>query len=269
MASRNPATQTNIQGRILFLVFATLSCLVLGGLVAWLLTEPGPSQTNNNLSAVAPTMPFTPSPTAGLGTQRTILLLVIDSLTVPQPKLEGIWVLTFIPGTSEYFWVGLSPQSIVPATGRSLEMYFAESPAPYDRADFTMTGIMQLTDSGFQPTLSVTIDRPLLIELVELLGGIAIDGQHLNGEGLLAYYDSLPPDQQLLFQKAALEAFIRKAQAAAWREDLLETLYYHYQTVSPDADELLRLAIEALPFSEAKFNYSLWEETDAAQEIAP
>ncbi|MDW8327892.1 MAG: hypothetical protein RMK99_15125 [Anaerolineales bacterium] len=257
-----------MRSRIAFLVFATLGCLVLGGLVAWLLTEPSPSQRDNS-PAVTSAAFSTPSPTTGLGLQRTILLLVIDSLTVLQPRLEGIWVLTFTPGTSEYFWIGFSPRVIVPATGRTLEMYFAEGPAPHDRADFTMIGLVQLTDGGVQPTLSVTIDRPLLTELIEFLGGITIEGQHLNGEGLLAYYDNLPPDRQLSFQKAALEAFIRKAQVAAWREDLLETLYYHYQTVSPDADELLRLAKEALPFSEAKFNYRLWEETGAAQEIAP
>jgi hypothetical protein len=251
-----------MQGRIPFLFFATLACLVLGGLVAWILTEPDPSHTNTNLPPVTSTVLPTPSPTTGLGAQRTILLLVVDELNAPQPKLEGVWVLTFSPGTSEYFWVGFSPQSVVPATGRSLEAYFAESPTPYDRVDFTMTGIVQLTEGGIQPTHSVTVDRPLLAELVSLLGGITVDDQHLKGEALLAYYDSLPPEQQLPFQKAALEAFIQKAQTAAWREDLLEAFKHRYQNVSSDADELLRLAKESLPFSEAKFNYTLWGEAD-------
>lgn len=262
LASRDTATHTNMQGRILFLVFATLGCLVLGGLVAWLLTEPGPSHTTTNPPSVTSTVFPTLGPTVGLGAQRAILLLVVDSFSAPQPKLEGIWVLTFTPGTSEYFWVGFSPRSIVPATGRSLEAYFAESPTPDDRVDFTMTGVIQLTEGGVQPTLSATIDRPLLAELVSLFGGVTVGDQHLDGEALLAHYDSLPPDEQLRFQKTALEAFIRKAQTAAWREDLLKAFKHRYQMASSDADELLRLAEEALPFSEAKFNYTLWGEAD-------
>jgi len=260
LVSRDTAvrTESSMQGRFLFLFSGILVCLLLGGLFALFIPDPRPSA--GGAPTATATTTATPTPVANLGTPYAILLNVVDSRTAVQPRLEGCWVLTFVPHTSKYYWVGFSIESVVPATGRTLESYFNEGPLLDDRTEFTKTGIILLTESSIQPMFSVTIDRPLLAELVTLIGGITLEGKHLNGEALLAYYDSLPPDQQLPFQMKALQAFIQRAQAAAWKEEVLEIFRHRYQDVSPEADELLSLAQQALPYSEAEFNYTFWGE---------
>lgn len=260
LVGRDTATRTEsmMQSRFAFLLISILGCLLLGGLFALTLPDPSPV---GPLTATA-TETATPTATATLGLQHAILLNVIDSRMSIQPRLEGCWVLTFTPQTPKYYWVGFSTSLVVPTTGSSLESYFNHGPTPDDRAEFTKAGIALLTEGSIQPAFSVTIDRALLAELVTLIGGITADNQHLNGEALLAYYDSLPADQQLSFQMTALQAFVRKAQTANWTKEMLTYFSHRYQDVSPEAEELLSLAQQALPYSEAEFNYTLWSESD-------
>jgi hypothetical protein len=246
-----------MRDRIAFLFIGTLGCLILGGFFALWVTEQRPDAPI--ILTPTPTAIPSPTPTIAVGTQRAILLTVVDSLDANSPRLEGCWVLTFTPGASQYYWVGFSTTSVVPASGQSLEYYFNKGPTPDDRADFIKSGIAQLTENVIQPDYTVTVDRAVLAELVTIVGGVSLDGQVMNGEDLLARYDSLTPVQQLQFQQAALEAFVQQAQARTWTTELIKLMHHRYQSVSPDADELSALAQQALPFTGAQFSFNLWD----------
>lgn len=252
-----------MQGRIAFVVFISLGCLILGSLFALVITDPRAAPGNPAPVAEAVT-PVTETPTPSLGAQRSVLLLVVDSRAAPQPRLEGCWVLTFTPNTPQYYWVGFSTRAVVPASSQSLQDYYLSGPSPDDREDFVKAGLAALTENSIQPALSATIDRDLLADLVTVGGGVPQppgEGDPLNGPALLAEFDALPPEQQLQFQKTALAAFVQHIQAAGWTEQLLDVFYHRYQTISPDAAELLTLAKQALPFSQAQFSYTLWGES--------
>ena len=128
------------------------------------------------------------------------LVLGIDALSAPQPKVEAVW-LASVP----------SDHSLVKLLGLP--------PAPFRDQYSPSTGLPLLL---LQPYLSgslagsVVFDRADIVELTERLGGVWLLGQEMDGAAVLNFIDSADPNQPndlLVRQGAMMQSFVARAAA--------------------------------------------------------
>lgn len=252
------ASQLRMRNPAGFLVLGSFVCLLLGAFAGWILSSPGaqPAPTATALQG-------TPIGQQVLGAQKSVLIVTVDSLSAaPRPNLDGCWVLTFTPGTDKYFLVGFSqdtPVSLEPPL--RLIDYYNKGQSAEDGALFINSAIYQITGGGFQPDYSLIVDRKVIAEMVNAVGGLRLGGETLPGSAVLERYALLPDNAlaRLEFQRASLEAFANAVRNRPWSPDALDLLYQQYQATSADANELLALGKQSLPLTNAIFEVRAFE----------
>ena len=203
----------------------------------------------------------TPAPTPTLN-RVSILFLGVDSRINPQPKLELCWVLTFEPGTHAYFLAGFSPATPVQLSPADpvqtlQEIYANDQYLQTGQSRFTRKAVQIISPGIVLPQAEIVFDREIAAEAINLLGGIQIEGQTLDGPTLLAFYDFNVSDDagaRLAFQGTAVEAIASAAQQKNWSEPAVQALVGLVQKWNPDAAYLQSLAEAELPLTDAQFS---------------
>lgn len=193
---------------------------------------------------------ITPSPD-----QTSILFLVVDTLSAAKPALDGCWVLTFQPGTSKYYLVGF-PLDTPVANTRTLLDYYKAGPTVQDGRRLVEEAVKIATSGKWIVKYQVVIDRQTIAKLADTVGGVTFNGEALDGPALVQrYVDSTGTDAraQIKFQGEALTALTESLKQRTWTPEALDELFTVYQQYSPDADDLLDLAKQALPLEQADF----------------
>ena len=248
--------------RFVFLAVAVFVCLAAGVLtiLLWIGIPTGWMPSPAPLTPTpAPTNAPTPIPSSQ---QVAILLLVVDDRTAAQPWLEGCWVLTFKPGTDQYYLLGFPVDA--PLTQQyTLRDYFNANPRLEDRSRFVEEALNKASAGGLTINYYLYLDKAVLADFVDFLGGIPgySNGTRLTGAELRAQYEALAPNarQRIEFQQQTLEAIVTTIQRQAWAPDLLRRLAERFAGLSLDADELLDLALAAGPLDQASFTVQIVE----------
>lgn len=178
---RDPGTVSRILiSALTFGIFLVLG-IWSGSIAASLSPVRGPMAT---LSAIAPP----PTPANG---QRNLLIIGVDRLNINNPGPESIWLLGYFADKPRISLVPVYPTP----TGDSIQKHSK------------IISSIQLTQNGHpSPELVkflrqeriwwngyVLLDAAALIEIVDFLGGVELDGQPLNGA--LAVSSFPPPSQ--------------------------------------------------------------------------
>lgn len=232
------------------LALGALACLAAGLItVYWLMggyaSTPAPAPTAPPVAAQAP------------DDQVSVLLLVVNDRTVAKPDLVGCWVVTFQPGTGQYFLLGF-PVEMPVDPAYTLRDYYNADRNLEDKSRFVEEALKILSQGGLKIRYRVYVDEASLAEMVDRVGGLALmDGQPpLSGAELRNQYTTLAagdPQTRIEFQRQALEAFTQALKRQTWTADDYQNLYNRFQALSPDAAELLDLARGAGPLAEANF----------------
>ncbi len=203
----------------------------------------------------------TPTPTPTPINRVSILFLGVDSRVSPQPKLELCWVLTFEPGTHEYFLAGFSPTTPVQLSPADpvqtlQEIYANDQYLQTGQSRFTRKAVQIISPGIVLPQAEIVFDREIAAEAINLLGGIKIEGQTLDGPTLLALHDFIASDDagaRLAFQRTVVEAIAAAAQQKNWSEPAVQAFVGLVEKWNPDAAYLQSLAEAELPLAEAEF----------------
>lgn len=109
-----------------------------------------------------------------LGKQTNVLLVGVDDLQKPEPMLESVWLILYLPDLPQITWMPLYPQVLkTPAGSRiqasaALKGAFAVQQGSAPGQEFL--GLLE--QDGLWWSHYVIIDRAGAIELIDLLGGV-------------------------------------------------------------------------------------------------
>jgi len=228
----------------------TLASLLLGFCITIpLLVSPRPLPVPTRASLPPPTT--TPAPTAISAATVSILLLGVDSLTSYHPELESVWVISFIPGTSTYYFVGFSPDSIAiysptEEPGSLRQVY--ELDARMARGNEFMRDALHNLVPGMElPQAEVIYDRSIFCKAIGTLGGITLDGRSQSGQDVLDMRDALPPDPQirLEFEEGVLRATLDAIRIHQWTPANVLAYFDLGQVWVPDYETVVKFSLSA------------------------
>jgi hypothetical protein len=188
------------------------------------------------------------------------LVLVVDDRLAVKPWLEGCWVLTFKPGTDQYFLLGF-PVDVPVDRQYTIRDYDHAGQSLEDRSRFIEEALKITSQGGLTVRYRLFLDEPALAEFVDLIGGLPLDGAGpaVSGQGVVERYAALAgdPAQQLEFQRQVLEAITVVVKSESWTANAIQRLYERFQGLSPDADELRQLALQAESLDQATFTIQI------------
>jgi len=243
---------------LLILGLLTVGCLLLGVVAGVAMGKQIP-----NVVSPQTTDPHRPIPATSLAltqaAQFSVLLIGLDSLNTSQPKLEACWVITFQPGTQQYYVLGFSPETEINLPGEATPQRLAtiyNLDHQIGRGDIFTRDALRVISPGLSFQAEVMFDRLMLAQSIDMLGGLSLNGHWLNGPSLLALYDQLPPDHpadRLMFQQQALLAMVDAAKKQSWTTETLSLYFDLGQEWSPDQGFVFTLAQAAQPISQAEF----------------
>ncbi|MEW6566985.1 MAG: hypothetical protein AB1449_02230 [Chloroflexota bacterium] len=143
--------------------------------------------------------------------QTAILIVGVDDLQAERPSLLAVWVATYrLPGR-ELFLLGLPADlTATSASDGSLSELFRFSPVNGLAAEFSRAVFEHVP---LTPDLVVVLDRTAFTAVVDYLGGLDLNGAHLDGIEVIAVLDMLAGDAQasLATQARVLEAMTLRA----------------------------------------------------------
>jgi hypothetical protein len=250
-----------MRDRLLFLLIGVFGCLLAGAVIGEYLANPQDTSRSTPPALASPALPGPAAAAAQPAGQVSILLLAVDNRDSAAPILDGCWVLTFTPGTNQYFLLGF-PLDTPIGESRTLRDYYAAGRSLADGSRFVEEAVKIATEGGLIVQYQVILDRPAIADLTDLVGGITLNGEALSGPALIERYSALPQDDPRLeigFQGEALGAFFESLTRQSWTADSLDQLFQHYEPYSDDADSLLVLARQALPLTNAEFHVRVFE----------
>ncbi len=123
--------------------------------------------------------PITPYPTNR--DQRSLLVVGVDQLSAPEPLLKAVWYIAYLPDKPEINVVPLYPAIYEPFRAKNNEL----------AAAFEITRSGELSPSFFSALETiygltsgepVLLDDFALISLIDLLGGVEINGHVIKGK---------------------------------------------------------------------------------------
>ncbi len=206
--------------------------------------------------------------------QQALLIVGVNDANALQPKLEGCWVIAFSIGINQYYVLSIPPEA---------RFSLASLGANQTLADIYVQDVQQEVGYRFMrdairsnlPAMSVqavvTIDRSDLADLATKLGGVAVDGQILQGVELAAAYDTQSFNgtaARMHFQHSAFESLFQALADQHWTPasvaDYLEGL--PHAVTADDAAALAQLAGSAPPLQSSELT---WTVVGGDRESAP
>jgi hypothetical protein len=156
--------------------------------------------------------------------QRGLLVLGVDRLASPGPRLQSAWLVAYFPGKSLVTLVPLYPQAaVLPSpSGHSLERAFQLDAAGAPSPEFLeRLQEMRLAWSGY-----LVIDEIGMIALLDFVGGVTLEGRELDGAIAVGAVPLpwLDPAAALHGQSELLAAACRKVSQAAPPGDVQQFL---------------------------------------------
>ncbi len=135
-------------------------------------------------------LPFTPtaSPFPTNKEQRSLIVVGVDQLSAPSPKLKGAWYIAYLPDMPEINLVPLYPAIREPYRSKNseLEKTFQISRSGELSPEF-LTALKSVY--GLAAGEPVLFDDSALIGLINLLGGVELNGRVINGKNAV---ESIP-----------------------------------------------------------------------------
>ncbi len=225
----------------------TVASLLIGfGLTAISLCIPRPWPAPTSLPPRLPTP--TPSPTTAADAQIVVLLLGVDSLTSHNSQLESVWVVSFAPGTSTYFFVGVSPDSIATLSPTeppgSLRRVYELDARMARGNEFMRDALHKLLPGMAPPQAEVVYDRDIFRQAIGQLGGLNLNGQIQSGQDILDLWDALPsdPETRLQFEEQLLRAVLTSTHNREWTPANMLAYFYLGQIWNPSYDAIVQLS---------------------------
>lgn len=120
--------------------------------------------------------------------QINVLVVVIDSTNSPAPALQAVWIAALHTELKQAYLLSLSPYLWMTRNGyRSARLTDAYAFDPVSGAAGPDFEAAVATLVYPPPAGTVTLDAPLLAELVDRLGGVQVDGSQLDGSEAMAF----------------------------------------------------------------------------------
>lgn len=132
--------------------------------------------------------------------QRNLLVIGVDQLQAAQPVLESLWLVLYFPGKPDFTFLPVYPmpgEQGVQATSALLENFSLESTGHPNSAF-----LHQLADWIWWNNYMV-IDQTGMISLINMLGGIPINNQNLDGAQVMARMPESSQDSQAAYASQA------------------------------------------------------------------
>jgi hypothetical protein len=193
-----------------------------------------PAKIGHETEAFSPPIQVDPTPEGINNGQRNLLVAWVDSLDAENPRLEGLWLVLFVPNSPSLTWLPLYPDGLIGSIGGNPQWY----------ADFRLTPEGEF-DSQFVANLRsedvwwnnyVVVDETGLVEIVNrslnVMGSPAITPQPDAGDRIIG---NMPlaweaPSEALKAQFDLLDSLclsIPASTQAASQADLLDLLDHH------------------------------------------
>jgi hypothetical protein len=228
-------------------------CLALGLLTALLPDRRSGGSANPPPTATAGTLPGQDSP------QHTFLILGVDRLDVPTPRLRAVWLATFRSPGRDLFLLGLPTSYRTPiGDAASLEETFTWTPGRGPSDEF-LTGLQYPAPVTLE--VIVALDEVGFAALIDHVGGIDLNGVPLSGEQSVAVLHMLveDPSAALSTQARLLEALVARAGSLGPTPDLtpLIALMPAHAFLSMPASQAIAIAAPLLPLEPATVHVDL------------
>lgn len=137
--------------------------------------------------------------------QRNLLVIGVDDLVSPSPRLAAVWLVIYQPGNPHFMLLPVYPSqaSTLPESdgaGTTLAQLFQLDESKTPRAEF----LAALEGKGLWWTGYLILDKVALVDVFEFMGG-AGEFSELDGANTIASLPSAAEDpQQALFSQARL-----------------------------------------------------------------
>lgn len=243
--------RSNLSAAAILLLLAV--CFTLG-LVSALLGRSSQPQTPPTATATVDGVP-----------QASILVLGVDDLQSPNPTLVALWVVTYHLPATDVSLLGVPLDFPAGSPGHaSLATRFAFSQPEGVSPEFleAVSEVLPLT-----PDLVVVLDRQAFAALVDYLGGLEVNGAHLDGLEVTAALDLLAadPDALLAAQTNLLLALTPRASVLGASPDItpLLALIPDHVHLSHSVPFALGLVTPILPIDPARVHF------DRLHSVAP
>lgn len=219
------------QQRRPFVVVIVLALFFLAGLVTVLLGS-GP----------APDGAITPASNQG----ETVLILGVDNLSAPQPRLVAVWMATYSPENRDLILLGQPIDRLIcNSPPANLQQLFGWDPG---------SGLSLAFLAAFKPSppdAYVIADETAFATLIDELQGLELDGARLEGDQVVAVLRTLydKPAGLLSTQEQFLIALSRRAVQTSSQVDLtkLTNLIPGHAYTSVPPQDLLTLYLRLQP----------------------
>jgi hypothetical protein len=205
----------------ILLLIVIMACFAAGILSVWLRHPPQPSSTTETASSTRAS-----SQALEQSEQTSILILGVDDLLAPNPALRAVWYVSYrLPGR-DIFVLGLPIDCPVSSpTDAELRTLFAWSPQSGIARSFLEGLSSQLPPS---PDVTLVLDEQAFAGLVDFLGGVTLEGAHLDGSQVVSVLALLSdqPDAFLNMQQKIINALVAEAPALGTSPDLTTLIQY-------------------------------------------
>jgi hypothetical protein len=163
--------------------------------------------------AAADNGPFPTVQKAASNGQRNVLLVGVDRLDAAQPRLEGIWLVAYLPPTPRLTILPLYPASLSGGAPEDTRLESLFRLLPGGAPDPAFLSALQEKDLWWNNY--AVVESSLLGQLADLAGGVSLGEGEMDGQALLA---SLPhawdnPKKALRAQAKAMQALCGEAGA--------------------------------------------------------
>jgi hypothetical protein len=161
------------------------------------------------------------------------LVIGVEELVEPTPSLRAIWVITTLSATRDIYAEGIRIDMPVPEEPESsLEEIFSWDVYRGPDAIF-LERLSQLSRTGFD--VVIVLDRVAFETLIDFVGGVNLEGEHLDGRKVTGFLGMLAGDPvtSLQLQARILEALSGQAASLGPSPELtplLELVPHHAYT---------------------------------------
>lgn len=244
------------QPRPLLLFLITVTCFAAGLFSVWLrerdagLGSGSASPTAVSIDPSGDDEPFS-------GPQVNVLFLGVDQLQSEKPELQAIWIASYRPPGDDLYLTGIPVDRVVRRNDTYADLFrWTAGSGPDGR-------FLQALAAQFPLSLDavVLLDETAFAALIDLLGGIRLEGADLSGSQVLGVLNLLADRPSTLFatQARLLEALAVQAADIEVPPDLsrLWAMIPEHAYLSITPTEALSMAAPLLPITPDKLHLSL------------
>jgi hypothetical protein len=190
--------------------------------------------------------------------QRTILMIKASSIRTAHPRLESVWLLSYLPADTTIQLLPVFPSGKKPITNfeQQLDEAFRLNKAG-DRRELDDGFIHLLEKNNYWWSGYVIFDGDSLVKVLNLVGGLDMNGKTLTGAQVLNNLPDVMVDAQQAYsaQIAVLQSLCHKVIDSGLKPAFFDrpSLLHDHVITNLDTSQL-QLEMEAIYSSEHNFN---------------